>query len=185
MQFALRNLRAIRCRRGAVNPAIHIVWTAIVLFAAAGCTFASGQLETALCSNGIAVADPAENPELIANCAALLGLKQELAGDAALNWNEQFPIDEWDGVSIAAGADEEEDAPLRVTEIRLDGRGLTGQIPAAFSALSMLEGLWLHDNRLSGEIPAELGTLANLQWLWFYDNRLSGGIPPRARPVRP
>ena len=49
------------------------VVAALAVLAAAACTFAPGQLETALCSNGVAVAEPAENPGLVADCAALLG----------------------------------------------------------------------------------------------------------------
>ena len=166
------NRKPVPCGQASIRSAVFLACIVLSALTAAGCVFSTGQLETALCSNGVAVADPQANPDLVSDCAALLGIKHTLAGDATLNWSEQLPIDEWEGVSVGG-----EDVPLRVTEVQLDGLGLTGEIPAALSALSALEGLWLHDNRLTGRIPAELGTLVNLQWLWFYDNRLSGEIP--------
>ena len=146
MRFRERCGRAGGWARGGRGWALRAVWAALAVAAAGACTFAPGGLETALCSNGVAVAEPAENAGLVADCAALLGLKQELAGDAVLNWSEELPLEEWEGVSTGG----EEDAPARVTELQLDGRGLTGEIPARLGALSMLEGLWLHDNRSDG-----------------------------------
>jgi len=139
---------------------------------ATACDFTTGQLETALCSNGIAVTNPTENVGLVDDCAALLRFRDRLAGQATLNWSARLPMADWEGVGI-----DEESTPLRVTEIRLDGRGLTGELPPSLGSLSQLEGLWLHGNRLTGKIPAELGSLDHLEWLWVYDNRLTGEIP--------
>ena len=161
-----------RSSRRTVKSAILFLWAGIATLMVAGCAFTTGQIETSLCSNGVVVADPQENPGLVADCVTLLGIRDTLAGDASLNWRVQLSMYEWEGVSV-----DKETAPLRVTEVSLESRGLTGEIPAAFSALSYLEELWLHDNRLTGGIPAELGSLVNLEWLWLYDNRLTGTIP--------
>ena len=75
MRFRERCVRAGGCGRGAGDWAVRVLWAALAVLAAAACTFAPGGLETALCSNGVAVAEPAENPGLVADCAALLGLK--------------------------------------------------------------------------------------------------------------
>ena len=100
---------------------------------AAGCTFTTGQLEAAGCTNGIAIADPVENPGLVADCAILLGVRDRLAREATLNWGAQLSIEEWEGVSVDTGR-----TPPRVTEVQLDGRGLTGEVPAGLGELTAL-----------------------------------------------
>lgn len=97
---------------------------AVASFMATGCDFTTGKLETALCSNGITVTNPAENVGLVEDCATLLGFRDKLAGKADLNWSPQRPIEDWEGVGL-----DSESTPLRVTDIRLDGRGLTGEVP--------------------------------------------------------
>ena len=121
------------------KPLQAILLAALASFLATGCDFTGGQLETALCSNGIAVTSPQENAGLVGDCVALLGIRDELAGDVSLNWSARIPIEEWEGVTI-----DMEEAPLRVSEIRLDGKGLTGKLSPSLGALSNLEGLWLH-----------------------------------------
>ena len=39
------------------------------------------------CSGGVAVEDPANNPELVGDCNTLLGARDTLAGTATLNWD--------------------------------------------------------------------------------------------------
>ena len=151
---------------------VVFVFAFLAALTAAGCTITSGQWEAAGCSNGVAVEDPLENPALVADCAILLGVRDQLAGEATLNWGAQISIEEWEGVSVDSGTDS-----LRVIEVQLNGRGLTGEVPAGLGELTALEGLWLQGNRLTGKVPAELGALANLEWLWFFDNRLTGSIP--------
>ena len=110
------------------------------------------------------------NPGLVYDCEALLESRDTLAGSAALNWSEDVPIRRWDGVHVAG-------SPGRVTKVKLQKRGLSGQIPAAIGRLEMLEELWLYTNDLTGAIPAELGNLGNLRWLFVADNDLGGQIP--------
>ena len=98
------------------------------------------------CRNGIAVANPAANPGLVADCVALLTVKATLAGDAPLNWDPAIPITHWDGVTV-------DGAPSRVRQLSLPERGLTGHIPPKLADLSNLEVLRLDGNQLTGAIP--------------------------------
>ena len=123
---------------------------------------------------GFAVLPPvvlcSDNPGLAADCARLLTARDTLAGTGTLNWSANVPIEDWDGVTVGG-------SPLRITELRLSEKGLTGEIPAGLGSLSNLEELWLSENQLTGEIPAELGNLPNLVELVLWDNELSGAIP--------
>ena len=123
------------------------------------------------CSSGGAVADPDNNPGLVADCAALMAARDTLAGTDTLNWAAETPIAEWDGVIV-------EGTPPRVTELSLSRRRLTGEIPVELGDLSNLTRLSLSGNQLTGEIPPELGGLSNLQRLWLDGNQLTGEIPP-------
>ena len=111
-----------------------------------------------------------DNPGLAADCARLLVARDTLAGTGMLDWSANVPVEDWDGVTLGG-------SPLRVTELRLPGKGLSGEIPAELGGLSGLEELHLSKNELTGEIPAELGGLPNLQGLWLSENQLSGEIP--------
>ena len=124
----------------------------------------------ATCSGGIAVPDPGSNPSLVGDCETLLGLRDALAGDATLNWGYGAAMTSWDGVTVGG-------TPMRVTELDLHIRGLTGSIPAELGDLSNLQDLDLHSNRLTGGIPTELGDLSNLNALWLHNNELRGPIP--------
>ncbi|EOX96229.1 Serine-threonine/tyrosine-protein kinase [Theobroma cacao] len=64
-----------------------------------------------------------------------------------------------------------------VANISLQGKGLSGQIPAALGGLKSLTGLYLHFNALSGGIPKEIATLSQLSDLYLNVNDLSGEIP--------
>nr|AMM43004.1 LRR-RLK [Vernicia montana] len=66
-----------------------------------------------------------------------------------------------------------------VANISLQGKGLSGQIPAAVGGLKSLTGLYLHFNALSGEIPKEIAELTQLLDLYLNVNNLSGQIPPQ------
>ncbi|XVF79874.1 hypothetical protein PTKIN_Ptkin15bG0025200 [Pterospermum kingtungense] len=66
-----------------------------------------------------------------------------------------------------------------VANISLQGKGLSGKIPAALGGLKSLTGLYLHFNALSGEIPKEIATLSQLGDLYLNVNNLSGEIPPQ------
>ena len=122
------------------------------------------------CSAGNAVADAADHPGLVADCEALLASRNRLTGDAMLDWSEDTPITEWDGVSLGG-------TPQRVIRLHLQQKGLDGSIPADLGDLSRLEGLYLDRNELSGPIPPQLGQLSSLVHLTLHRNRFSGEIP--------
>ena len=123
------------------------------------------------CSGGVAVADPPANPGLVKDCRTLMGAKYTLAGGATLNWTIDTAITGWDGVTVGG-------TPMRVTDLELNDRGLTGSIPPELGALTGLERLVLSFNEgLAGEIPVELGDLINLRTLNLGYNGLTGGIP--------
>lgn len=122
------------------------------------------------CSNGSAIADPADSPGLVHDCEALLKLRDELAGTAKLNWSGHRTMAYWDGVGLAG-------SPLRVHELILWGQGLSGTIPTALGELSELRLLSLSWNYLGGGIPRELAQLTNLRVLSLYSNHISGSIP--------
>ena len=126
---------------------------------------------TEQCSNGVAVYDPANKPDLVADCAILLAAKDTLEGTSGnLNWSADVGIGEWDGVVIASN---------RVSELLLGyDYNLNGEIPAELGNLANLEFLYLPSNSLTGAIPPELGNLTKLENLHLIDNRLTGAIPP-------
>ena len=128
---------------------------------------ALAQSDTASCASDGAVSAAADNPGLVADCDALLAGRDMLAGSATLNWSASTPIDQWDGIAVGG-------TPLRVTRLKLQRRGLTGEIPAGLGGLSSLVELDLWFNQLSGTIPSEIGDLANLELLYLSRNRLNG-----------
>ncbi|XP_071692382.1 cysteine-rich receptor-like protein kinase 21 [Rutidosis leptorrhynchoides] len=67
---------------------------------------------------------------------------------------------------------------LKVTNISLQGKGLTGKLPPAISGLNSLSGLYLHYNFLTGEIPKQISGLTQLTELYLNVNNLTGEIPP-------
>ena len=132
----------------------------------------------ALCSNETAVANPLENAGLVADCAVLLELRDKLAGEATLNWSEQFSIRQWKGVGIDGTTE-----PPRVTALKLVDRGLTGEIPAEIGGLANLQVLDLSWNSLVGTVPANLSNLSNLRTLRLAGNQFSGCLPRTWRDV--
>ena len=131
---------------------------------------------TEQCSNGTAVPNPASNPGLVADCAALLASESTLIGAGLRSggtsfWSANWAISDWRGVTLENN---------RVTRLNLDwsgGDGMSGAIPAELANLDNLTHLQFYENRLTGAIPAELGNLANLKTLWFRTSKLSGEIP--------
>ena len=112
------------------------------------------------CANGTVIASPATQPDLVADCTALLAAKDTLRGTAALNWSADTALHGWDGITVAG-------TPARVTELRLPRKSLTGSIPAELGNLSALLKLRLNGNRLTGAIPLELANLTNLTHLYL------------------
>ncbi|KAI3501150.1 hypothetical protein L1887_29011 [Cichorium endivia] len=66
---------------------------------------------------------------------------------------------------------------LKVANISLQGKGLTGKVPPAISGLKCLSGLYLHYNFLTGKIPKEISSLTELSELYLNVNSLTGEIP--------
>ncbi|KAI3693557.1 hypothetical protein L1987_76504 [Smallanthus sonchifolius] len=67
---------------------------------------------------------------------------------------------------------------LKVANISLQGKGLTGKLPPSISGLKCLSGLYLHYNFLTGEIPKQISGLTELSELYLNVNNLTGEIPP-------
>ena len=118
--------------------------------------------------------DAANNPALSSDCTILLAARDTLAGRGTLDWSTDTPISGWEGVTVSG-------APMRVTELDLGNRGLTGTIPAELGSLTGLRVLSLMDNKLTGAIPVELGNLTNLTELHLGGNLLTGCIPGSLR----
>ena len=112
----------------------------------------------------------AANTGLVSDCEALLKARDTLAGSASLNWSENAPIAQWEGVTLRG-------TPARVVWLNIRGGGLDGSVPSVLGRLPNLTYLNLRSNDLSGEIPTELGDLTNLRVLNLHSNRLSGSIP--------
>ena len=121
------------------------------------------------CTNGTTVPNPAGNPDLVRDCETLLSARDELQGNASLNWSANVPITMWEGIGVGG-------APQRVTTLSLNYKQLTGTIPTGLGNLAGLERLWLTNNQLTGAIPSELGNLASLRALRLEDNQLTGTI---------
>ena len=135
-------------------------------------------VDLAACSNGLVIPEPDENPGLVGGCEVLLGLRDTLAGQVRLVWNEETPIAEWQGIALGG-------SPPRVHERELRDSGLTGTLPPELGLLEELRKLDLatrrgepRPNRLTGLIPPELGQLRKLEDLNLASNSLSGPIPP-------
>ena len=157
-------------------------------------------VEPEACSAGSIVQDPGANQGLVMDCRTLLSIRDRLAGGSDLDWSDQRPIAEWQGVSV-------DGSPLRVRGLNLVGLtgtlppelgrltalrylsvegkghefklgGLTGAVPRELGSLKELEDLHLSRNYLSGVVPPALGGLESLRSLHLDENLLTGGIPP-------
>ena len=60
----------------------------------------------------------------------------------------------------------------RVVELKLNGVGLTGAIPAEIGQLTSLETLYIQCNHLT-RLPAEIGQLTSLKELELFNNQLT------------
>ena len=103
--------------------------------------------------------------------AALVALYQNTGGvnwERDWNWLTDSSLDTWWGVKTVDG---------RVTELRLDGNGLEGEMPPGLGDLTHLTRLVLRENRISGQIPPEMAQLTNLRELDLALNEIEGVIP--------
>ena len=121
----------------------------------------------AVCPNSAAVAGYS-NPEVVSDCEAILASRDALSVERSLNWDEDLPIEEWEGVELAGN---------RVVGLRIANEDIAGTIPSELGNLDSLQNLSLWKNGLKGGIPKELGNLANLRNLDLRENQLTGEIP--------
>ena len=78
-------------------------------------------------------------------------------------WRAEVEAEEWSGVWMENG---------RVVELKLNGVGLTGAIPAEIGQLTSLETLYIQCNHLT-RLPAEIGQLTSLKELELFNNQLT------------
>ncbi len=114
--------------------------------------------------------------DLQADCGLLLANKDVLAGDAALDWSEDIPIEFWQGVTVGG-------SPKRVTALALPRAGLNGRLFAELGELGGLVALDLSHNRLAGPVPPELEGLGNLFFLRLAGNDLNRPFPPALHEI--
>ena len=130
----------------------------------------------ASCASGTAVADPTNDAGLVGDCERLIGLRDVLAGSAALNWDVRTAITGWQGVTISGTAQ-------RVTGLNLASLGLNGELSGLLGELDALTTIRLNANALTGRIPSKLTTLTNLTHLYLAGNSFAGCLPPDLRDV--
>ncbi|CAH8315376.1 unnamed protein product [Eruca vesicaria subsp. sativa] len=104
---------------------------------------------------------------------ALMELKSSLDPENKLLQSWTFNGDPCDGSFEGIACNQH----LKVANISLQGKRLTGKLSPAVAELKCLSGLYLHYNSLSGEIPQELTNLTELTDLYLNVNNFSGEIP--------
>ncbi|KAG7032710.1 putative inactive receptor kinase [Cucurbita argyrosperma subsp. argyrosperma] len=113
---------------------------------------------------------PTGAADLASDMAALVALQKAMgARSRTRQWNlsDETPC-LWFGVICGGG---------RVTELRLPGVGLFGQLPLGLGNLTHLETLSLRSNMLSGSIPSDFANLRSLRNLYLQRNSFSSEIP--------
>uniref|UniRef100_A0A0D9X812 Protein kinase domain-containing protein n=1 Tax=Leersia perrieri TaxID=77586 RepID=A0A0D9X812_9ORYZ len=120
------------------------------------------------------VATTAAAPDLAGDRAALLALRDAVGRHLPWDPAATTPCGgAWRGVVCSnSGAGD------RVTELRLPGKSLAGEIPAGtVGNLTALETLSLRHNEISGVIPPDIGGCVRLRSLNLSGNRLAGELP--------
>ena len=173
MVLGCSNLNSLHAGQRTRTLAVKLALAALGLLAllASGISSTDLKAQSYSCANSGAVANPGDNPLLVQDCTTLVTTRDTLAGNVQLNWSANLPIEQWEGVTV-------EGSPLRVVEIRLDGRYLSGRIPPELGSLTGLRVLSFRIDFLTGEIPVELTSLPELRVLDLHGNPLTGSIPP-------
>ena len=113
----------------------------------------------------------------MSDCERLIGLRDVLAGSAALNWDVRTAITGWQGVDDlrnAAAGDRTQRGRAWV---------LNGELSGLLGELDALTTMRLNANALTGRIPSKLTTLTNLTHLYLAGNSFAGCLPPDLRDV--
>ena len=153
-------------RRILAVSAMVVAFTAVGASAAAQPDF-SPPLYPAQCADGTYVDDPESKPGLVADCIALVAVRNHFMNNP-LNYGTQWDTP-WRGVTI------DDD---RAVALDLSNTELSGAVPPELGDLTRLRYLHLGDNQLSGTIPPELGAMTELDYLHLGGNELSDPIPP-------
>lgn len=116
--------------------------------------------------------------DIAGDMAALTRLSSAVRGNT-MRWNFSSPSPcNWSGVTC-------DNVTNRVTELRLPGDGLTGEIPVStIGNLTQLRTLSLRGNRLSGVVPPDLEFCTELTVVNLQNNRFSGDIPASLSRLR-
>ena len=94
---------------------------------------------------------------IFCNAADVAALKSLYRGTGGAYWNESGgwsgddPVEEWHGVTA--------DSLGHVTELALEGNGLTGRLPSTLGDMLRMTVLRIADNALSGRLPRSLTAL--------------------------
>ena len=129
-----------------------------------------------VCSGGLVVPEPEDNPGLVRDCKVLLGFRDQQAGSGKLDWGSDMAISKWKGIRV-------EGSPPRVQNLDLEYAGLTGTLPPELALLTEMRavdfrcGAGEGFNALTGPVPPELGNLSKLRALLLQGNFLTGPIP--------
>ena len=98
-----------------------------------------------------------DEAEIPCNATDVAALKLLYGGTDGPGWTESGgwsgddPVEEWYGITA--------DSLGHVTELDLQGNGLTGRLPAALGDMSRMKVLRIADNALSGRLPISLPRL--------------------------
>ena len=160
----------------AVIAAVGVVVVAFVLATGDGdappfaATSQSAPEPIVSCDSGIAVTNPAANSELVADCEALLGLRDRIRGTGRLNWAGGKAMSEWMGVTVSG-------TPQRVTALNLADLGLDGELSGLLGNLMALTTLDLSGNALTGMLPSKLALLTSLTTVAISGTSFTGCAP--------